>query len=73
LHEQNIDLHISEEALSQLAEMGFDAEFGARPLKRVIQRFVLNHLSKEILAGNLKKDAKIKLVRGSDGNLEFLN
>lgn len=48
---QNMSLEISESALELLADLGYEPEFGARPLKRVIQREVVNSLSKEILSG----------------------
>ncbi|MBW8050139.1 MAG: ATP-dependent chaperone ClpB [Cytophagales bacterium] len=50
-----IQLKASDEVLNLLAKLGYDPQFGARPLKRVLQRRILNELSKEILAGNLKK------------------
>lgn len=54
-------LEASEEALDWLAQLGYDPQFGARPLKRVIQKRILNELSKQILAGEVDKDSKIKL------------
>ncbi|MCH8317843.1 MAG: AAA family ATPase, partial [Bacteroidetes bacterium] len=50
-----IQLKASGEVLDLLAKLGYDPQFGARPLKRVLQRRILNELSKEILAGNLQK------------------
>jgi ATP-dependent Clp protease ATP-binding subunit ClpB len=57
------DIHISatSEAIDWLAQLGFDPQFGARPVKRVMQKRVLNELSKQILAGKVEKDAKIVL------------
>ncbi len=55
LAENQIYLETSDRALSELVERGFDAEFGARPLKRVIQKNVLNELSKQILEGKITK------------------
>ncbi len=57
------DIHISAtpEAIDWLAQLGFDPQFGARPIKRVIQKRVLNELSKQILAGKVTKDATIVL------------
>ncbi len=46
--------------LDFLGEQGFDPQFGARPLKRVLQRLVLNELSKDILAGRVSKDAVVE-------------
>ncbi|MCS6903986.1 MAG: ATP-dependent chaperone ClpB [Bacteroidia bacterium] len=53
LKQQNITITFSEEAIDWLAQLGFDPQFGARPLKRVLQRKIVNELSKEILAGNI--------------------
>jgi len=61
LKEQGITLNATEQALDWLSELGYDPQFGARPLKRVIQKRILNELSKEILAGKIEKDAHIKL------------
>lgn len=55
---QNIILEFTDAAMDWLAEEGYHPEFGARPLKRVIQRKVLNKLSDEILAGNLEPDTR---------------
>ncbi|PRX46423.1 ATP-dependent chaperone ClpB [Salegentibacter salegens] len=57
LEKQHIVLDATEEAISYLASRGFDPQFGARPVKRVVQREVLNKLSKEILGGNIKTDS----------------
>jgi ATP-dependent Clp protease ATP-binding subunit ClpB len=56
-----ITISISPEAIGWLAEAGFDPQYGARPLKRVIQRSILNRLSKEILAGNISRESEIKI------------
>lgn len=61
LAEMGIEMEASPEALDWLAQLGYDPQFGARPLKRVIQKRILNELSKEILAGKVDKDSKIKL------------
>lgn len=57
------DIHISAtpEAIDWLAQLGFDPQFGARPIKRVMQKRVLNELSKQILAGKVTKDAHMVL------------
>jgi len=72
LAEIGIQLTASEEALDWLAQLGYDPQYGARPLKRVIQKHILNELSKEILAGKIDKDAKIKLDM-FDNKFVFLN
>ncbi|WP_316810784.1 ATP-dependent chaperone ClpB [Pedobacter heparinus] len=72
LAEMGIAIEASEDALDWLAELGYDPQFGARPLKRVIQKRILNELSKEILAGKVDKDSKIKLDM-FDHKFVFLN
>jgi ATP-dependent Clp protease ATP-binding subunit ClpB len=72
LAEMGVTIEASVEALDWLAELGYDPQFGARPLKRVIQKKILNELSKEILAGKVSKDSKIKLDM-FDHNFVFLN
>lgn len=72
LAEMGIQIEASVEALDWLAELGYDPQFGARPLKRVIQKRILNELSKEILAGKISKDSKIKLDT-FDNHFVFLN
>jgi len=72
LAEMGVEIEASVEALDWLAELGYDPQFGARPLKRVIQKRILNELSKEILAGKISKDSKIKLDM-FDHNFVFLN
>ncbi len=57
----NIHLTVTDAAVQALAEEGFDPQYGARPLKRVLQREVLNKLSKMILADEVKPDEKVKL------------
>lgn len=61
MQKQGIELEFSTEAMDWLAEEGFHPEFGARPLKRVIQKRVLNKLSDEILLGKMHKDSKMVL------------
>jgi ATP-dependent Clp protease ATP-binding subunit ClpB len=61
LEENNIHLTATHEAIDWLAQLGFDPQFGARPVKRVMQKRVLNELSKQILAGKVEKDAQIVL------------
>ena len=72
LAEQNIQLTATEEALDWLAQLGYDPIYGARPLKRVIQKRILNELSKEILAGKVTSDSAIQLDV-FDGKFVFLN
>ncbi|WP_316815541.1 ATP-dependent chaperone ClpB [Pedobacter nyackensis] len=72
LAEMGIEIEASTDALDWLAELGYDPQFGARPLKRVIQKRILNELSKEILSGKVDKDSKIKLDM-FDHKFVFLN
>ena len=62
LQEAGISLEATDEVLDYLGEQGFDPQFGARPLKRVLQRVILNELSKEILSGKVSKDAVVEAV-----------
>ncbi len=59
LEEQHVKLSATEEALDWLAELGFDPQFGARPVKRVMQKQILNELSKQLLAGTINKEQEI--------------
>lgn len=61
LAQQNITLDATPDAINYLSKKGFDVHYGARPVKRLIQKEVLNRLSKEILAGNIKTDSMILL------------
>ncbi|WP_184542942.1 ATP-dependent chaperone ClpB [Mucilaginibacter sp. FT3.2] len=72
LAEMGISMEATDEALDWLAQLGYDPQFGARPLKRVIQKKILNELSKQILAGTVDKDSTIK-VDVFDNNFVFLN
>ncbi|PKH51864.1 ATP-dependent chaperone ClpB [Tenacibaculum sp. Bg11-29] len=70
--EQNITFDATDEAIDYLAVKGYQPEFGARPVKRVIQKEVLNQLSKEILAGKISTDSII-LLDAFDNKLVFRN
>ncbi|TSD67018.1 ATP-dependent chaperone ClpB [Inquilinus sp. KBS0705] len=72
LAEMGVSIEASDEALDWLAQLGYDPQFGARPLKRVIQKKILNELSKQILAGKVDRDSKIKLDM-FDNNFVFMN
>jgi ATP-dependent Clp protease ATP-binding subunit ClpB len=72
LAHQNITMDATPEAIDYLAQKGYDPQYGARPVKRVIQREVLNQLSKEILAGKVTTDSII-LLDSFDGQLVFRN
>ncbi len=72
LLKQHITIDATEEAISHLAERGYDPQYGARPIKRVIQKEVLNSLSKELLSGKVKADS-IVLIDSFNDNLVFRN
>ncbi|MDQ1150623.1 ATP-dependent Clp protease ATP-binding subunit ClpB [Sphingobacterium zeae] len=72
LAEQNIFITASDEAMDWLAQLGYDPIYGARPLKRVIQKRILNELSKEILSGKVNRDSIIRLDV-FDGKFVFIN
>ena len=72
LEGNGVKLKLTDEALNFLADAGYDPEFGARPVKRAIQRYLLNDLSKTMLAQNIDREKPI-VVRVKDGALEFSN
>lgn len=73
LAENGFHVEASDEVLDYLGKEGFDPQFGARPLKRVLQRRILNELSKEILSGAVKKDAVIGITLNDNHQIQFLN
>jgi ATP-dependent Clp protease ATP-binding subunit ClpB len=72
LGEQHITIDATEEAIAYLAEKGFDPQYGARPIKRIIQREVLNNLSREILKGSIHPES-IVLIDSFEDALVFRN
>jgi ATP-dependent Clp protease ATP-binding subunit ClpB len=73
LSNQGIELTISEEAIDWLSQLGFDPQFGARPMKRVIQKKILNELSKQILGGTVNKEDMIRIDLDKSGQFIFSN
>jgi len=73
LAENGLEVEVADEVFDFLAKLGFDPQFGARPLKRVLQREILNQLSKEILAGNVDKDSKVSITLDNRGEIAFSN
>lgn len=69
----NINLDISDNAIAYIATNSYDPQFGARPVKRAIQKLLLNDLSKDILAGKITKDATIHIDILEEGRLVFSN
>ena len=72
LGKNDIRLRATEKAIRFIATLGFDPQFGARPIKRVIQKTLLNELSKMILEGKVNKDKEI-VVDEKEGKLIFMN
>jgi len=72
LKAQNIQIDFTDTIIAYLADKGFDPEFGARPIKRVIQKEVLNQLSKDILAGKISAESKI-IADEQNGKIIFKN
>jgi len=73
LEESGVKLEISDSARDRLAKLGFDPQFGARPLKRVLQREILNELSKQILAGKVNRDSIIYVDLVNEVDFAFEN
>jgi ATP-dependent Clp protease ATP-binding subunit ClpB len=72
LNKQHITIDATDEAIAYLATKGYDPQYGARPIKRVIQKEVLNNLSKELLSGSIKADSTV-LIDSFDDTLVFRN
>jgi ATP-dependent Clp protease ATP-binding subunit ClpB len=73
LADNGIRISATEESIDWLAELGYDPQFGARPLKRVMQKKILNELSKQILADSINKDNEILLKLNDKKGFEFEN
>ena len=71
--EQGMEISATDEALDWLSQLGYDPQFGARPLKRVMQKRILNELSKEILMGNIKKESSVLIKLNDKNQFEFVN
>ena len=71
LKPRDIKLVINSETKDWLANIGYDVTFGARPLKRPIQKYVANPLAQELLAGNFGDGDTIKISVGEKGKLGF--
>ena len=72
LGENGVTLNVTDAAIAAIAKAGFDPEFGARPIKRAIQRYLLNDLSKQLLAGAVDKSVPIR-IDAENGVLTFSN
>jgi ATP-dependent Clp protease ATP-binding subunit ClpB len=73
LKESGIEIAATQEVLDYLGEVGFDPQYGARPLKRTMQRLVLNELSKQILSGYIKNDSAVLVDLDADKQVYFKN
>ena len=72
LLQSGVDLRITDDAIDYIAREGYDPQFGARPVKRALQRLVLNELSKAIIAGKVNHQQPV-IVELRDGELQFKN
>ena len=72
LADQGFDINVTDAAIDYLATEGYDPDFGARPVKRAIQRLVLNDLSRKILADEVSREKPIT-IDAADGKLAFNN
>ena len=70
LEQQGFRLSVTDKAIEALAQAGFDPEFGARPVKRAIQRDVLNALSKSLLSGEVTREHEI-VIDANEGVITF--
>ena len=70
LGNQNMKIEIADEAVNWLARVGYDPQYGARPVNRLLQKYVLNELSKKILAGEVNMDETVQVVL-EDDELQF--
>lgn len=73
LQQNGIQLQLTDAATDFLAKVGYDPEFGARPVKRAIQQYVLNDLSKQLLAGSVRRDRPVLIDATGEGKLTFSN
>jgi len=73
LAENGVKLEADDRVLDYIGEIGFDPQFGARPLKRVLQKNVLNELSKQILSGKISANSIVGITLSDDFQIEFIN
>ena len=71
LAERNLDIEFSDRARAKLVDIGYDPVFGARPLKRAVQKYVQDPLANEILKRNFKNSAAVKVDLEEEGNFTF--
>jgi ATP-dependent Clp protease ATP-binding subunit ClpB len=73
LADSNIEIEATTDVLDYLGKVGFDPQFGARPLKRTMQKLILNELSKQILSGYIKNDSAVLVDLDADNQVYFKN
>ena len=73
LEENGIKIEATDDVLDYLGQLGYDPQFGARPLKRLMQREILNELSKDILAGKVSREGIVGITLDEDRHIQFLN
>jgi ATP-dependent Clp protease ATP-binding subunit ClpB len=71
LKEKDIVLEVDDEAKDWLAKLGYDVTYGARPLKRTVQKYLINPLSQELLAGHFESGDTVSITQSSNAGLEF--
>jgi ATP-dependent Clp protease ATP-binding subunit ClpB len=71
IHDRNIDIHLEESAVDYLAAKGYDPVFGARPLKRLIQKEIVNEIARKMIAGEINAEATVSISM-QDGRLQFI-
>ena len=73
LEEKGIKIEADNKVMDHLGKNGFDPQYGARPLKRILQKEILNELSKSILSGKIRKESLIGITLSPDKQIEFIN
>jgi len=72
LKQNGIQLEATDKAIKLIADLGYDPQFGARPVKRVIQKLILNDLSKQIIAGAIQSNQTV-IIDAVDDTIVFRN
>jgi ATP-dependent Clp protease ATP-binding subunit ClpB len=71
LEDRKIEVQLTDAAKALMADIGYDVAYGARPLKRAIQKHIQNPLSMQLLEGNFRQGETVVIDAGSDGNILF--
>ena len=72
IEDQGVTLHVSDDAVRRIAEVGYDPQYGARPVKRALQTLLMNELSKAVLSGKIAKGMTVLVEVGEEGELKFV-